>query len=83
MAHKKGGGTAKINRDSMSKRLGVKKYGGESVTIGNIIVRQKGNKFYAGNGAKQGNDFTIFAIQDGQVHFKKRVGKRVIEVLAS
>lgn len=81
MAHKKGGGTAKINRDSESKRLGVKKYGGEQVTTGNIIVRQKGNKFYAGNGAKQGNDFTIFAVTEGKVQFKKRVGKTIIDVV--
>lgn len=81
MAHKKGGGTAKINKDSISKRLGVKKYGGESVTTGNIIVRQKGNKFYAGNGAKQGNDFTIFAVTEGKVQFKKRLGKTIIDVV--
>lgn len=82
MAHKKGGGTAKTNRDSQSKRLGVKKYGGEVVAPGNIIVRQKGNKFYSGNGTKTGNDYTIFAITDGKVVFKKKMGKQVIEVAA-
>ena len=81
MAHKKGGGTAKTNRDSQSKRLGVKKYGGEAVTPGNIIVRQKGNKFYSGIGAKTGNDFTIFAIIEGKVEFKMKLGKKVINVV--
>lgn len=80
MAHKKGGSTTKKNRDSISKRLGVKKYGGEKVAVGNIIIRQKGNKFYAGVGAKQGNDYTIFAITSGQVKFIKREGKTVVNV---
>ncbi len=80
MAHKKAGSTAKTNRDSNSKRLGVKKYGGEAVINGNIIVRQKGTHFYAGNGTKLGNDFTIYAIVDGAVKFIKRNGRRVVEV---
>lgn len=81
MAHKKGGGTAKINRDSISKRLGVKRYGGERVSSGNIIVRQKGNKVYPGLGTKQGNDYTIFAISDGYVQFMKRQGKTLVNVV--
>lgn len=81
MAHKKGGGTVKKNRDSISKRLGVKKYGGEKVASGNIIVRQKGNKFYPGIGTKQGNDYTIFAITGGKVEFKKRLDKNIINVV--
>lgn len=81
MAHKKGGGTAKINRDSISKRLGVKRYGGESVSSGNIIVRQKGNKVYSGLGTKQGNDYTIFAITSGKVEFRKKLGKTLINVV--
>jgi large subunit ribosomal protein L27 len=81
MAHKKAGSTAKTNRDSISKRLGVKKYGGEKVSAGNIIIRQKGNKFYAGAGTKQGNDYTIFAITEGKVNFKKKLGKTVVDVL--
>lgn len=81
MAHKKGGGTAKINRDSISKRLGVKRYGGESVTAGNIIVRQKGNKVNSGVGTKQGNDYTIFAITSGKVEFKKRLDKLMVSVI--
>ena len=81
MAHKKGGGTAKINRDSISKRLGLKLFGGESAAPGNIIVRQKGNKVYSGTGTKQGNDYTIFAISSGKVEFKKKTGKTLINVV--
>lgn len=81
MAHKKGGSTTRKNRDSISKRLGVKKYGGENVGPGNIIVRQKGNKFYPGLGTKQGNDYTIFATSSGKVMFKKRVNKTLINVI--
>lgn len=80
MAHKKGGSTTKKNRDSISKRLGIKKYGGQAVSAGNIIVRQKGNKFYPGTGTKQGNDYTIFAIAAGKVVFKKQTGKRVVSI---
>lgn len=81
MAHKKAGSTAKTNRDSISKRLGIKKYGGQIVTSGNIIIRQKGNKFQAGVGTKQGNDYTIFAITSGKVEFKKKIGKKVVSVV--
>lgn len=80
MAHKKGGGSAKINRDSISKRLGVKKYGGEKVTPGNIIIRQKGNKFYPGIGVKEGNDYTLFAITSGHVSFKLKKDKKFVNV---
>lgn len=81
MAHKKGGGTTKTNRDSISKRLGVKLYGGEMASPGNIIIRQKGNKFYPGVGTKQGNDFTIFAISSGQVKFLKKKDKTLVSVV--
>ena len=81
MAHKKGGGTAKTNRDSISKRLGVKKYTGEVASSGNILVRQKGNKIYPGVGTMQGNDYTIFAISTGKVEFKKKLGKKLISVV--
>lgn len=81
MAHKKGGSTTKKNRDSISKRLGVKKYGGQKVLSGNIIVRQKGNKFYPGDGTKQGNDYTIFAINSGKVEFRKRLNKTLVNVI--
>lgn len=81
MAHIKTGGTTKGNRDSVSKRLGVKLYGGEKVTNGNIIIRQRGTEVHAGTGTKEGKDFTIYAVCDGVVHFKKRLGKSIVEVL--
>ncbi|MBI2018991.1 50S ribosomal protein L27 [Candidatus Daviesbacteria bacterium] len=81
MAHKTGGGSTRKNKDSISKRLGVKKYGGEKVIPGNIIARQKGNKFYAGAGTKQGKDYTIFATITGKVEFKKRLNKTLINVI--
>lgn len=70
MAHKKGVGSSKNGRDSESKRLGVKKFGGESVKIGNIIVRQKGTKFHPGNNVGMGSDYTLFALVDGVVKFE-------------
>lgn len=81
MAHKKGGSTTKKNRDSISKRLGVKIFGGGQVAPGNIIVRQKGNKFYPGVGTKQGNDYTIFAVSSGKIQFKKKIGKTVVSIV--
>ncbi len=81
MAHKTGGGSTRKNRDSVSKRLGVKLFGGQKVKAGNIIVRQKGNKFFPGVGTKQGNDYTIFAIVEGKVEFKKRLGKSIINIV--
>jgi large subunit ribosomal protein L27 len=69
MAHKKSGGSTSNGRDSNPKYRGVKKFGGEAVTIGNIIVRQKGTKFHAGPGVKMGNDFTLFAMTEGNVKF--------------
>ncbi len=80
MAHKKAGSTAKTNRDSVSKRLGVKHYGGESVTPGNIIIRQKGSRYVSGKGTKLGNDFTIYAMIEGKVHFLKKQGKMHVQV---
>jgi len=82
MAHIKTGGTTKGNRDSKGKRLGVKVYGGEKVVSGNIIVRQRGSKFHAGTGTKFGRDFTIFAVRDGLVAFRKLMGKTFIDVLS-
>lgn len=81
MAHKAGGGSTRKNRDSISKRLGVKIYGGQKAEPGNIIVRQKGNKFYPGAGTKQGNDYTIFAMTEGKVRFKKKTGKTLVNVV--
>jgi len=76
MAHKKGQGSVKNGRDSVSKRLGVKKFGGESVIAGNIIIRQRGSKFLAGRNTGLGRDYTIFALVDGHVKFD-REGRRV------
>ena len=76
MAHKKGQGSVKNGRDSASKRLGVKKFGGESVIAGNIILRQRGSKFLPGRNVGLGRDYTIFALVDGQVKFDRN-GRRV------
>ncbi|MCS6872944.1 MAG: 50S ribosomal protein L27 [Anaerolineae bacterium] len=81
MAHKKGGGSTRNGRESHSKRLGVKRFGGEFVIPGNIIVRQRGNRFYPGPGTKQGRDFTIYAVEQGYVSFEwGRGGVRVVAV---
>lgn len=82
MAHKTGGGSTRKNRDSISKRLGVKVYGGQVVEAGNIIVRQKGNKFYPGTGTKAGNDYTIFATMGGKVEFKKKLSKSIVNIVS-
>lgn len=71
MATKKAGGSSKNGRDSESKRLGVKRYGGQFVLSGNILVRQRGTKFYAGSNVGMGKDHTLFATQDGIVEFSK------------
>jgi large subunit ribosomal protein L27 len=82
MAHTKAQGAVKGNRDSRAKRLGVKIYGGQKVTAGNIIVRQKGTKFRPGKGTSMGKDFTLFSLIDGTVTFKTLKGKQFIEVLS-
>ncbi len=85
MAHKKGGGSTSNGRDSKSKRLGVKAFGGEFVIPGNIIVRQRGTKFYPGKNVSMGKDYTIFATEEGYVTFEKirgRKGKKQISVYA-
>jgi large subunit ribosomal protein L27 len=71
MAHKKGQGSVRNGRDSVSKRLGVKKYGGEVVIAGNILIRQRGSKFLAGKNVGVGRDWTLFALADGKVAFDK------------
>uniref|UniRef100_A0AAU7YPI8 Large ribosomal subunit protein bL27c n=1 Tax=Gracilaria hainanensis TaxID=2871843 RepID=A0AAU7YPI8_9FLOR len=71
MAHKKGSGSTKNGRDSRSKRLGIKKYGGELVSIGNIIVRQRGSQFKPGANVKLAKDHTLFAVANGKVLFRK------------
>jgi large subunit ribosomal protein L27 len=72
MAHTKAKGTSKLGRDSASKRLGVKKYAGETVACGNIIIRQRGTKFHAGDGTKQTGDDTVIAMKEGKVAFEKK-----------
>ena len=81
MAHKKGQGSVKNGRDSVSKRLGVKKFGSEQVVAGNIIIRQRGTKFHPGANVGLGRDYTIFALVDGEVKFD-RGGRRVNVVVA-
>lgn len=76
MAHKKGQGSSRNGRDSVSKRRGVKKFGGQAVTAGNILVRQCGTKWHAGQNVGMGNDYTLFALSDGTVFFD-REGRRI------
>ena len=76
MAHKKGQGSSRNGRDSNAQRRGVKKYGGEAVRAGNILVRQVGNRFHAGRNVGQGKDYTLFALVDGVVAFDRK-GRRV------
>lgn len=75
MSTTKAGGSTKLGRDSNSKRLGVKAYGGQTVTAGSIIVRQRGSRYGAGSGTRTGKDYTIFAVEDGVVEFGKRIKK--------
>ena len=79
-AHKKGGGSTKNGRDSQSKRLGVKAYGGEKVTAGSIIVRQRGTRIYPGVNVGMGKDYTLFALCDGTVKFGSHDGKKIVTV---
>ena len=81
MAHTKAQGSVKGNRDSQPKMRGIKVYGKGKVQPGNIIVRQKGTKFYAGTGVMMGKDFTLFAIKEGLVKFKTLKGKQIAEVV--
>jgi large subunit ribosomal protein L27 len=83
MAHKKGQGSVRNGRDSASKRLGVKRYGGELVTAGSIIIRQRGSKFSAGSNVGTGRDWTLFALVDGKVKFDKQSTRVNIEPVAA
>jgi large subunit ribosomal protein L27 len=76
MAHKKGQGSTRNGRDSNAQRLGVKKFGGQAVLAGNILVRQRGTKFHPGTNVKIGSDDTLFAVADGIVKFEVRKGDR-------
>jgi large subunit ribosomal protein L27 len=76
MAHKKGGGSSRNGRDSNSKRLGVKAFGGQSVTAGSIIVRQRGTRIHPGEGVGKGGDDTLFALRQGTVAFRESRGRK-------
>jgi len=82
MAHKKAGGSSRNGRDSNAKRLGVKKYGGERVIAGNILVRQRGTKIHADANVGCGKDYTLFALSDGQVEYFKRAGRTRVRIVA-
>ncbi|HXI52133.1 MAG TPA: 50S ribosomal protein L27 [Candidatus Saccharimonadales bacterium] len=81
MAHKKGQGSVRNGRDSVSKRLGVKRYGGQVVTAGSILVRQRGSRFFAGANVGTGRDWTLFALVAGKVSFDK--GSRRVNIIPS
>ena len=78
MAHKKSGGSSNNGRDSIGRRLGVKKFGGEAVIPGNIIIRQRGTVYHLGNNVAMGKDHTIFAVAEGKVEFSKKAGDRTV-----
>jgi large subunit ribosomal protein L27 len=81
MAHKKAGGSSRNGRDSAGRRLGVKKFGGEAVVPGNIIIRQRGTRVYPGAGVGMGKDHTLFALVDGRVLFKEgKLGRKYVTV---
>jgi len=77
MAHKKAGGSSRNGRDTAGRRLGVKKFGGETVVAGNIIIRQRGTKWHPGTGVGLGKDHTIYALVDGKVAFRTRANAKV------
>jgi large subunit ribosomal protein L27 len=80
MAHKKGGGSTRNGRDSESKRLGVKAYGGQTVTAGSIIVRQRGTRIHPGRGVGKGGDDTLFALAEGTVTFSESRGRKFASI---
>ena len=80
MAHKNAGGSTRNGRDSIGRRLGIKCSGGQQVIPGNIIIRQRGTKFYPGEGVGMGNDHTLFAMAEGQVRFSKRNNRQYVNV---
>lgn len=80
MAHKKGGGSSKNGRDSKAKRLGVKRFGGEVVKAGSILVRQRGTQFHPGENVGLGKDDTLFARLSGKVSFRRRKGRRFVSI---
>jgi large subunit ribosomal protein L27 len=82
MAHKKAGGSTSNGRDSAGRRLGVKKFGGEAVIPGNIIIRQRGTKYHPGENVGMGKDHTIFSVVEGNVSFREKAGRQVVSVIA-
>ena len=80
MAHKKGASSSSNGRDSESKRLGVKRFGGQQVSAGEILIRQRGTKFHPGENVGRGGDDTLFALREGAVEFGSRRGRRVVSV---
>lgn len=83
MAHKKGASSSRNGRDSNAQRLGVKRFGGEQVKAGEIIVRQRGTKFHPGNNVGRGGDDTLFALQAGAVQFGVRGDRKVVDIVAN
>ena len=81
MAHKKGGGSTKNGRDSQSKRLGVKRFGGQLVKAGEILVRQRGTRIHPGMNVGRGRDDTLFAKEQGKVEYRERRGKKVLNII--
>ncbi|MDP1743856.1 MAG: 50S ribosomal protein L27 [Candidatus Amesbacteria bacterium] len=81
MAHTKAGGATRQQGNRRGKRLGVKLFGGEKVKVGNILVRQKGSTFHAGNGVKTGRDYTLYAIKEGVIKFIRRLGRQFVTVV--
>jgi large subunit ribosomal protein L27 len=83
MAQKKAGGSSKNGRDSAGRRLGIKRYGGQEVLAGNIIVRQRGTEYHPGKNVGMGKDHTIYALMDGAVMFSQKHGRRIINIVAA
>ncbi len=83
MAHKKGGGASRNGRDSAAKRLGVKRFGGQEVSAGAILVRQRGTRIHPGSGVAKGGDDTLFATVDGLVRFHTSAGRRLVSIVPS
>ena len=81
MAHKKAGGSVSKNRDSHGKRLGIKVYGGQFAKAGSIVVRQRGTKFFQGIGTMTGRDHTIFAVSEGIVRFRQKLGRKLVDIV--
>lgn len=82
MAHKKGVGSSRNGRDSNAQHLGIKRFGGQKVLAGNILVRQKGTKFHPGTNVGRGKDDTLFALTDGKVQFEKKKNRKLVSIIS-